>query len=158
MKSLRAAAASAALSFAMSQTCSSPIVSGVMPITVDGTTESWAVAVSGSDTSGVTVSDGVLTMQHNYRAYFVPGCPQSFTPSAFQTRMPLLGKQLNFTVDLSSAGCGCNVAFYAVFMPAVNSSQQPDPTHVSSLIEDVEVRPRSFAKRAPGRPALVQPP
>lgn len=36
---------------------------------------------------------------------------------------------LNFTVDLSTAGCACNAAFYATSMPAIAQSGSPDPTH-----------------------------
>lgn len=50
------------------------------------------------------------------RAYLASGCTEgSYNHSAYAA-WALLGKTLSFTVDLSAAGCGCNVAMYLVSM------------------------------------------
>lgn len=101
------AAAAAALAAAQ---CSSPVVSGQVPVVVDGATQTWSVLTQ--QVSGMPVANGVLTVRHGSRGYLVAGCPASFTPDAFTTRFVLLGHRLNFTVDLSTVGCACNGAFY----------------------------------------------
>lgn len=109
--------------------CVSPIVAGQVNIVVDGEVQTWSVI--SKDLAGVPVSsnNNNITVKHNTRAYIVPGCPLAFKPDTFATRLPLLGRVLNYTVDLSTVGCACNAAFYSVFMPAYDSNNQPDATN-----------------------------
>lgn len=137
MAALRTLVATASVAGALAgAACNSPIVAGQVPVTIDGVAANWSIAVSGTDMSGVTVSAGAMTMQHDFRAYLVDACPQSFSAQMYNTRLELLGKRLNYTVDLSTAGCACNAALYLVHMPAYNSSQQPDKTRCGDFYCD----------------------
>jgi hypothetical protein len=53
--------------------------------------------------------------------------PGNFVKDSYW-QAPLLGRQLSYTVDLSSVGCSCNAALYFVSMPGHNASGNPDPT------------------------------
>lgn len=108
--------------------CTTPIVSGQVNVDIDGTTTQWSIATSNLAGAKVAADGSSVTVMHNNRAYIVSGCPASFTADTFGTRMPLLGRLFNYTVDLSKVPCACNAALYTVFMPAFNSSNQPDPT------------------------------
>jgi len=58
------------------------------------------------------------------RTYFSDSCTEGFYSNTKYSAMKLLGKRLSFTTDVSSAGCGCNAAFYLVSMrqnPEVSS-------------------------------------
>lgn len=115
-----------ALFAAAAAQCTSPIVSGQVPVTVNGQTQQFAVV--SSDPSGIPVSGSTFTVKHNARGYLVSGCPQAFTADMYATLFPLYNSVLNFTVDLSTAGCACNAAFYATAMPAIGQNGSPDPT------------------------------
>lgn len=52
----------------------------------------------------------------NTRAYFSEVCSDGVYHNNFYMAMPLLGKMLRYTIDLSGAGCGCNAALYLVSM------------------------------------------
>lgn len=126
-----APAAPAAAAVTVAAPCNSPLVAGTLPVTIDGVTTQWTVVAAGA-AKGVAIAGGAMTMQHDYRGYLVDlsagdGCPQAWDPSLYDRRLQLLGKQLNYTVDLSTSGCGCNAALYLVGMPGHNSSQQPAP-------------------------------
>jgi hypothetical protein len=55
---------------------------------------------------------GTVVSHMKARTYFGSTCaPQDYTPHEYAA-IPLLGKVLRFTVDLSGATCGTNVAFY----------------------------------------------
>ena len=69
-----------------------------------------------------------MTMAHGARGYLVKGCPTKLDATAYAERLPMLNKHWNFTIDLSTSGCGCNAAVYATLMPAYNSQNQPDMT------------------------------
>jgi hypothetical protein len=103
---------------------------GNLPLVIDGVLDSsWSIAVAGSDHSGVSLSGNSVSVKHDYRAYVVNECSDSgFTPGMYAKRLSFLNKTLSFTVDLSSVGCSCNAALYAVAMPAYNQSQVPVPT------------------------------
>ncbi len=66
-----------------------------------------------------TPSSTEIQIFYNDRAYIVESCTNggTFSGEMFAAkRFPLLGTVLNVTVDLSSAGCGCNVS-----TPAANA-------------------------------------
>jgi hypothetical protein len=55
-------------------------------------------------------------MDFNGRAYF--STSQSWDPNAY-FKPNLLGGSMEYDVDLSQAGCGCNAAFYMIGMPGI---------------------------------------
>jgi hypothetical protein len=83
----------------------------------------WAVGSKWAPTSAVT--DG-FKLPHSGRTYLgTKDGNGGFSPDMFYSPN-LLGGSINWDMDLSQAGCGCNAAFYMVSMPGYNSSQQPD--------------------------------
>ena len=67
-----------------------------------------------------------VAFQHNNRGY-LGQCAQQWEPTS-TTSVPLLGKTISITVDLSDVGCGCNVGMYLVAMPGIGSDGQPAPS------------------------------
>ena len=128
MASIRALSCWGVLSAALAQ-CSSPIVAGQLPINIDGKATNWSVAVTGGSTKGVSTNANSMTMMHGARGYLVSGCPSTYSADMYDTKLPLLGKMFNYTIDLSTSGCACNAAVYATLMPAYSSANQPDPTN-----------------------------
>lgn len=108
---------------------------GPLPLTVDGETETWSV-ITNAGASGISTSNSSLSMAHNDRAYLVSQCLMAFSPDLYAKNWKLLGRALNFSVDLSSAGCACNVAFYLISMPGFGSDQQPFPAQDGSYYCD----------------------
>jgi hypothetical protein len=100
---------------------------GALSITLDGVPAVWQVAAAAS--SRTHASGSAVTLNYNERAYLVPSCAAGdFTAGMFAVRPPMAGRVWNFTVELSTASCGCNAGFYAVAMPAVGASGAPDPS------------------------------
>ena len=136
MKSLLAGAlaAGASASALAGGGCQSKIITpGTVPVTVDGQTSQWSIAVAGGANAGTWVNaNGSMTMRHNDRGYLVnlgSSCPDAFDADMLlASRLSLVGKTMNYTVDLSTVGCACNAAFYMTSMPGYNASNQPDPT------------------------------
>ena len=100
---------------------------GALPISVDGAVQTWQVVTS-AGAKGVAANASALSLVHDQRAYIVGACsePLAFSAALYATTFKLLGSTLNFTVDLSTAGCACNVAFYLVSMPGYGADNQPD--------------------------------
>jgi len=67
--------------------------------------------------NGVHAHGHSVTVDHGPRLYFAKHCQQSISPDMF-LKKKLIGKSLEYTVDMSRVGCGCNAAFYMVTMPA----------------------------------------
>jgi hypothetical protein len=70
----------------------------------------------------VAANGSAVSVAYNDRAYLVSACNASaaaFTADLFETRLPMLGHTWSFTMDISTVGCGCNAALYAVAMPGV---------------------------------------
>lgn len=101
---------------------------GPLSVMTNGSRAEWQVVTS-AGARGVAAGGRALSIAHNDRAYLVGACAQgdSFGPAMFSSTFNLLGQALNFTVDLSTAGCACNVAFYMVSMPGLDANGNPDP-------------------------------
>ena len=84
------------------------------------------VIASESVRNNVKVTSNSITLNGGGHAYFGDSSSDFLSPSSYYL-VPLLGRRLTFTVDLSQVGCSCNGAFYAVSMPAYNSAQQLVP-------------------------------
>ena len=50
------------------------------------------------------------------RIYLANDCVEGHYKNSHYTAFDLLGRSISFTIDLSTAGCGCNAAFYLVSM------------------------------------------
>jgi hypothetical protein len=61
-------------------------------------------------------------MGFNGRAYFTTS--KTWDPNAY-FKPNLLGGSVEYDVDLSEAGCGCNASIYLVGMPGIGSAGQP---------------------------------
>lgn len=83
--------------------------------------------------AAVTVKDGAIQLalepltssessRNGARAYLARSCTEGAYNHSAYAALALLGKTLSFTVDLSAAGCGCNVAMYLVSM---NQNSKP---------------------------------
>jgi hypothetical protein len=110
-----------------SQQCQNSIMAGTISVNMDGVMTDNYVAVSGgTQYNQVTVSSGNnISLTHNTRAYFANKCVNNFASDMF-TWFHLLGKTIQFTVDLSNVGCGCNAALYLVSMPGCSSGESGD--------------------------------
>jgi len=103
---------------------------GALEVRVEGAPQSWQVVTFASASSSVAAAGAAVTLGYNDRAYVVSACPAgggNFSAGLFATRLPMLGHAWSFDVDLSTAGCGCNAAFYAVAMPGVAPDGSPAP-------------------------------
>ena len=65
-----------------------------------------------------------LEMGFGTRTYLMvtPNIPHSSSKRSDFKILSLLGKEINVTVDLNGASCGCNAAFYLTSMPAPSGS------------------------------------
>jgi hypothetical protein len=103
---------------------------GSFAVNLNGEVQAWQVVTGASAWERVSANGSAVTIAYNDRAYLVSDCPASggvFSPALFAKRLPMLGQTWSFTMDISSAGCGCNGAAYAVAMPgiAANGSFMP---------------------------------
>lgn len=73
------------------------------------------IVPTGSGNPPVDVSSDGLTVFMGARGYFARTCTGSYDPGEY-VALDLLGKTLRYTTDMSSAGCGCNGAFYLTSM------------------------------------------
>lgn len=105
--------------------CSSPVISGTLAISYNGSPKYVYVVNKGG--SGVNVDGSKLTIDYGPRVYLGKSCDQSMNGDMFWSPN-LLGKNVSYTVNLAGAGCGCNIAFYLVSMPARNGDGSPNPT------------------------------
>jgi cellulase len=60
----------------------------------------------------------------------------SFGAEMYSTLFPFYNTVLNFTVDLSTAACACNAAFYATSMPAIDQSGKANATRCGDFYCD----------------------
>ena len=101
---------------------------GSIAVSVDGTTEQWQVVTATSSWERVAANGSAVSIAYNDRAYLVSECDVTggaFSAGLFAKRLPMLGRAWSFTVDLSTAGCGCNAALYAVAMPGIAADGSP---------------------------------
>jgi len=91
------------------ETCPGAIdVPGYGPVQLVAT--QWNVAKDAA--AKVDVVNGQVLPHLKGRAYFADSCQAGKYNFNDYVALGLLGKSLRFTADLSSAGCGCNVALY----------------------------------------------
>lgn len=79
----------------------------------------------GDPTAALTevLPGGELRSHMEARAYFASSCTAGTYDNTEYLALNLLGKTLQYTTDLSGAGCGCNAALYLVSM-----QQNSDPS------------------------------
>jgi len=72
-------------------------------------------------------STGRILMGHNNFTSLASACDRPGHPDPQHiTQIPLLGRTLSFTADLSHVGCACNLAVYLVAAPARHRSGAPN--------------------------------
>eukprot|EP01062_Namystynia_karyoxenos_P083563 TRINITY_DN962_c4_g1_i1.p1 TRINITY_DN962_c4_g1~~TRINITY_DN962_c4_g1_i1.p1 ORF type:complete len:390 (+),score=99.83 TRINITY_DN962_c4_g1_i1:81-1172(+) len=107
--------------------CKTDAVAGVLSVQDGGKQRDVYIITQKAPTSGVKVSGASVTCPHGARLYFGSRCVSAIEPDGFW-QMPMLGRTLSYTVDLSQVGCASNSALYTVSMPAVDSSGRPAKT------------------------------
>ena len=104
---------------------------GPLTLTLNGVAQTWQVVTAASSWEHVSANGSTVSLAYNNRAYLVaesaPGGGQ-FSAALFSKRLPMLGLAWSFTMDISSASCGCNAALYAVSMPGVAADGTPAPS------------------------------
>jgi len=92
---------------------------GGLQYTVDGQLRTAYVMDNALNDHGevVKVSGNSITLGHGPRVYLSSRCDKTISPDMF-LKLNLMGKTMEYDLDLSKVGCGCNAAFYFVSMPA----------------------------------------
>eukprot|EP01065_Artemidia_motanka_P023198 TRINITY_DN2766_c0_g1_i1.p1 TRINITY_DN2766_c0_g1~~TRINITY_DN2766_c0_g1_i1.p1 ORF type:complete len:297 (+),score=119.70 TRINITY_DN2766_c0_g1_i1:69-893(+) len=120
---MRAAALLSLPAAVLGSQCTSPVIAGVLSYKDEGVAkETFIVNKQGS---GVTVSGSSVTVEHGPRIYFGSKCAAKMEQDMFLS-LPLLGRTLSYTVDVSAVGCACNAALYMVAMPAADPTECGD--------------------------------
>ena len=104
---------------------------GAFTVNFDGAPRSWQVVTATSTWEHVASNGSTLSIAYNDRAYLVAECDVTggvFSPAMFSQRLPMLGHSWSFTMDVSTASCGCNAALYAVSMPGLAADGSPAPS------------------------------
>ena len=86
------------------------------PVRIDGTLNGGFAAEKWGTNQVVTTANSI-TVTGNNRLYGVAGTDAQDWGEVTYRRLPLLNRELTFTIDLSAVGCGCNAALYLVAMP-----------------------------------------
>jgi len=82
----------------------------------------------GSKWAPVSAAADGFALPHSGRTYLgTKNGNGSFTPDMFYSPN-LLGGSIEWDMDLSQAGCGCNAALYLISMPGHKSDGSPDPS------------------------------
>ena len=76
-------------------------------VRIDGSTEGGFAAEKWG-TNEILTTASSITVTGNNRLYGVAGNPAQDWDTVSYRRLPLLNRELAFTVDLSAVGCGCN--------------------------------------------------
>ena len=96
---------------------------GALSVSLNGQAQEWQVVTAASTWERVAANGSAVSIAYNDRAYLVAACDGApgavFSPALFAQRLPMLGHSWGFTMDISTASCGCNAALYAVAMPGV---------------------------------------
>jgi hypothetical protein len=104
---------------------------GSFNVSFQGESQAWKVITASSSWEHVTANGSTVSIAYNDRAYLVSDCAMpggTFAPSLYAKRLPMLGQAWSFTMDVSTASCGCNAALYAVSMPGVAADGSPSPS------------------------------
>jgi len=99
---------------------------GQVGIKINGKVHTKYVISGNWARSYVKVSPNNITLSGGGRVYLADSNLDAITAESFY-HVPLLGRRLTYTVDMSRVGCSCNAALYALAMPAHNSSKLPAP-------------------------------
>lgn len=75
----------------------------------------YVLQSGGASGGGVATSGGSVSLKRSASPRVSLGgvCASEFGPDVFYN-MPLLGRKLEYTMDLSSVSCACNAAVYFV--------------------------------------------
>lgn len=90
-------------------------------VTIDGISGPTLLAGQGG-----IVDIGRLTLKHNSGLTLFSEYADVLEPDNM-VQLKLVGKELNFTVDLSRVGCACNVALYLISSPGRDLQGKPYP-------------------------------
>ena len=99
-------------------TCESPIAAGPVLVDRNGVHEDHYIVVSGGleNNELLVPSKKSFSIGYGTTAFLAKACVREFGPDIY-SRFYLLGKTIQYTVDLSYCSCGCNMALYLVSMP-----------------------------------------
>lgn len=100
---------------------------GQFTITVDGQDQQVYLTSSSGDKQYITVNGKSFSMHGGGRCYISKSPGDTLTPDTYEG-FSLLGKSVQYDVDLSNVPCSCNSAFYTSKMPGYDWNQNPDPT------------------------------
>ena len=82
----------------------------------------------GSSWAPVSAASDGFTLPHSGRTYLgTKDGNGGFSPDMFYSPN-LVGGSIEWDMDLSQAGCGCNAALYLISMPGYKSDGSPDPS------------------------------
>jgi len=91
-------------------------------LAVDGADSTFMAGGVDKDGAGeATIGGDRMTLYHNSGYSLMKSCQKEWDPREFKV-LRLLGRTFSFIVDLSQAGCACNVAVYLIQAPARDPS------------------------------------
>ena len=97
------------------------------PLQMDGDWSGGFVAEKWGTNRVDTNGQGEITVQGNNRLYATTDIDMRDWHEVKYRRFPLVNRELEFTIDLSKVGCGCNAAIYLVAMAHPNADDPSNP-------------------------------
>jgi hypothetical protein len=102
------------------------LVNADVGVTIQENGKAKNLFAAGSSWAPVSKATDGFNLPHSGRTYLATKNGNgAFTPDMFYSPN-LLGGSIEWDMNLSQAGCGCNAAFYMVSMPGYDQSGQPD--------------------------------